>query len=119
MSMAGYFKTLIQALTLTTRPTKGQGGILLVLDLEERIQDHRTAVVQVDGIGRQVRLLLLVGIPSVDLEVLDPLRLGRRGGVLHLEGFLGEGRCRRCDGSGGCSVQLGDLRWDKIRAVTG
>ena len=111
---------------------EGEGGILLVLDLEEGIEDHRTAVVQVDGIGRQVRLLLLVGIPSVDLEVLDPLRLGGRGGILHLEGFLGEGRCRRYDGpstnssgsrSSGCcrSVQLGGLlrRWDKIRAVAG
>lgn len=106
---------------------EGEGGVLLVLDLEECVEDHRAAVVQVHGIGRQVRLLLLIGIPSVDLEVLDPLRLGRWGGILHLEGFLGEGRCRRCDGSGtnnsgsrssGCSVQLGGLRCDEIRAVT-
>ena len=74
---------------------EGEGRILLVLDFEERIEDHRAAIVEVDGIGGQIRLLLLVRIPAVDLEIFDPLRFRGRGGILHLEGFLGEGRRRR------------------------
>ena len=74
---------------------EGEGRILLVLDFEERVEDHRAAIVEVDGIGGQIRLLLLVRIPPVDLEIFDPLRLRGWGGILHLEGFLSEGRRRR------------------------
>lgn len=59
------------------RPSKGQRGILLVLDLEQGVQYHRTAIVEIDGIRAQVGFLVfLLGIPSVDLEVLDPLLVG-------------------------------------------
>lgn len=58
--------------TLTARTAEGQGRIGLVLDLDQRIQHHRAALVQVDGVGRGEGLLLLLRIPTVDLKV--PIR---------------------------------------------
>lgn len=43
--------------TLTTRTSESERGILLVLDLDERVQDHHTAVVEIDVVLFQVRLV--------------------------------------------------------------
>jgi hypothetical protein len=58
-----------------TRAPKGEGGILLILDLEQGIEDHGTAVVQINRIGAQIGLLILFGIPAIDFEILDTLLL--------------------------------------------
>mmetsp|Transcript_3554 Transcript_3554/g.8556 ORF Transcript_3554/g.8556 Transcript_3554/m.8556 type:complete len:255 (+) Transcript_3554:104-868(+) len=62
--------------TLAAAPPKGQGGILLILDLEEGVENHRAAVVEIDGVRAEIRLLvLLLGIPPIHLEVLDAFGL--------------------------------------------
>ena len=64
--------------SLAATPTKGETRVLLVLDLDEGVENHRTAIVQVDRIGAEVGLLVvLFRVPSIDFEVLDAL-FGRR-----------------------------------------
>lgn len=59
-------------------PTEGEGGVLLVLDLEQRVQHHGAALVQVHRVRGHVRLLARhLGVPAVDLEVLDIAAGGR------------------------------------------
>ena len=43
--------------TLTARATESQGRVLFVLDLQKRIKNHRSGLVQVDVVGFHVRLL--------------------------------------------------------------
>ena len=43
--------------------------------LDERVQDHRAALREVDRVGRNGRSAALVRVPSVYLEVLDSLSL--------------------------------------------
>jgi hypothetical protein len=58
--------------TLAARATEGQGGIDLVLDFDQCIKDHGSAVLHVDLVRLQLGLLSrLVRVPSVDLEGLD------------------------------------------------
>jgi hypothetical protein len=65
--------------TLSATPSEGQGGVDFVLDSDERIQHHRAGLVEVQLVGLHLGLLGGgVGIPAVDLELLD---LGR--GLLH------------------------------------
>jgi len=60
-------------------PTERQSGILLVFDFQQRVQHHRSALVQIDGVRRQVRFLVFdFGIPPVHLEVFDPLVINGR-----------------------------------------
>mmetsp|Transcript_76177 Transcript_76177/g.172236 ORF Transcript_76177/g.172236 Transcript_76177/m.172236 type:complete len:345 (-) Transcript_76177:2-1036(-) len=61
---------------------EGQGRIVLVLDLDERVQDHGAAGLQVDGVLLQERLCHGVRVVAVDAEGL------RRG---HLRGGGREG----------------------------
>lgn len=64
--------------SLSARSSQGQGGILLILDLQERIQHHWATLVQINLIVLQHRLLLrLVGVPTVNTELLHTL--GRAG----------------------------------------
>lgn len=63
--------------TLTARTTESQSLILLVLDLNQSIENHRAALVHVDGVSLYPRLLGLIGVEAVDLEVLDALLLLR------------------------------------------
>jgi len=64
--------------SLPAGSSKGEGGILLVLDLDEGVEDHGSAVVEIDGIGAQIGLLVvLFGVPPVDLKVFDALFGGR------------------------------------------
>jgi len=60
--------------SFSAAPTKGETRILLVLDFNEGVEDHRTAIVEVDRIRAEVWLLVvLFRVPSIDLEVLDSL----------------------------------------------
>lgn len=67
--------------TFTARTSESEGGILLILNLEQSVQNHRTAVVQVDVVCLELRLLFrLIRVPSVDLELFDTRSLGGRCG---------------------------------------
>mmetsp|Transcript_93368 Transcript_93368/g.269674 ORF Transcript_93368/g.269674 Transcript_93368/m.269674 type:complete len:346 (+) Transcript_93368:162-1199(+) len=63
--------------TLTARPPKGQCGVHLVLDLEQRVQDHWPASFEVDRVLLEEWLRHLVRVVAVDRELL---RRGHRGG---------------------------------------
>ena len=63
---------------LAAAPPEGERGIHLVLNLQQGIQDHRSALVHIDRICRYVRLLVLVRVVPVYLEDLDVTRLPRR-----------------------------------------
>ena len=76
---------------LSARPSKGQSGVHLVLNLDKRIENHRPRLVQVDFVALELGLLLrLVWVPSVDFEFLEE------------DGFLG-GRGERAG--------EGEARW--------
>lgn len=67
--------------TLTAQTSKGKSGVLLVLDLKKGVQHHGTTLVQVNFVSLQLSLNLgSVGVPPVDLELLDvSLSLSRSG----------------------------------------
>lgn len=68
--------------TFTATAAESQGGVHLVLDADQSVQHHGAGLVQVEGVGLHLRLLgRLVGVPAVDLELLDA-RLIRGVGVL-------------------------------------
>src|SRR5690606_13751400 len=75
---------------------EGQGRVNLVLDLDQRVQDHRAALVEVELVGVGARVGAVVRAPAVYLEGAHVLRAGRRGEVLALgdAGILGE--CELC-----------------------
>lgn len=53
----------------STATSEGDGGIELILDSDQGIQDHRAGLVQVEGVGLKARLLAgCIGVPSVNLE---------------------------------------------------
>lgn len=54
---------------LAARSAECQSRVLLVLNLDQCIQNHRPALVQVDRVSGHIRLLLLLGVPPVDLEI--------------------------------------------------
>lgn len=65
--------------TFSARPSEGEGGVLLVLDLDERVEDHGTALAEVDLVLLELGLLFGgVRVPSVDAKLLDSG--GRDGG---------------------------------------
>mmetsp|Transcript_11789 Transcript_11789/g.36411 ORF Transcript_11789/g.36411 Transcript_11789/m.36411 type:complete len:345 (-) Transcript_11789:12-1046(-) len=55
---------------LAARSAEGQGGVNLVLDLDEGVQDHRAAALEVDGVLLQEGLGHLVWVVAVDPELL-------------------------------------------------
>merc|ERR1712072_1460827 len=61
--------------TLAARPAECERGVVFVLDLYERVENHRAAVVEIDFVLLSVWLVLLVRIPTVDGEGLHFLRL--------------------------------------------
>src|SRR3546814_7568824 len=75
-----------------------QSAVDLVLGLDQRVQDHRPAAVQVDLVGVQARILVVVRAPAIDLELAHALRVGSCGEALALvdlrvpgEGEFGHG----------------------------
>ena len=73
---------------LAAGAAEGQRLIDLVLDLDERIENHRPASVEIDFIGVDARVCRVVGRPAIDAEAFDIFRI-RRG----LEG-LAFAHCR-------------------------
>mmetsp|Transcript_111121 Transcript_111121/g.270035 ORF Transcript_111121/g.270035 Transcript_111121/m.270035 type:complete len:367 (-) Transcript_111121:38-1138(-) len=75
---------------LAARAAEGQGGVHLVLDLDEGVQDHGSARLEVDGVLLQIGLGHLVRVVAVDAELLrrSHLRSGRcKGpGTWHMGG---------------------------------
>lgn len=55
---------------LAAGAAEGEGRVDLVLDLDERVQDHRPALLQVDLVVLQLRLRRVLRVPPVDLERL-------------------------------------------------
>lgn len=67
--------------TLAATPPEHERRVVLVLDLEQRVEHHLARLVQVQLVVLQPRLLRrVVRVPAVHLERLHPLRL-LRGGV--------------------------------------
>ena len=66
---------------LAAGAAEGQRGVDLVLDLDQRVQNHRPAVVEIDRKAVEPRVLAALGIPAVDPEGLDALgaRRSRKG----------------------------------------
>ncbi len=58
---------------LTAGAAERQGRIDLVLDLDDRVQDHRTGVLQIEEIGVHMRIGAVVGRPAIDAEFLPAL----------------------------------------------
>ena len=55
--------------TLATRTAEGQGGIDLVLNFDQGIQDHRSAFIHVQFVGVHAGIFTTVGVIAVDLEL--------------------------------------------------
>src|SRR5690606_20502029 len=53
---------------LTAGAAEGQRRIDLVLDVDECVEHHRTAIVHIDIVNVGTRVLIIVGRPAVDLE---------------------------------------------------
>ena len=90
---------------LPARTPERQRRIQVILDLDERIQHHRSAFRQVDLVRLQRRLFRRrVRVPAVDFELLEFLagsgRGRRRGGVVAGRG--GADRAGGRQGLGGC-----------------
>lgn len=85
---------------LTARATEGERGVDLVLDLDQSIENHWAGLVEVKGVRLKTRLLgRLIGVPSVDLELLQVLGLARATNV-GIAGGRGEtGGCGCGEGS--------------------
>jgi hypothetical protein len=81
--------------SLTARTTKGKSWILFILNFDESIQNHGTAIVQINGVGGQVWLLVLVWVPTINLEILDAFLLGWSRNVALERGFRGKGSHRK------------------------
>lgn len=69
---------------LAAGAAEGEGGVDLVLDLDQGVEHHGPALGEVDLVALEPGLRRgLVGVPAVDRERLRPLRLrgGRRRGL--------------------------------------
>jgi hypothetical protein len=88
---------------LPTTSPKCECRINLILNPNQRIQHHRSRLIQIQSIGLHPRLGgWLVGVPAVDVEGFD-LGFGSEGGILDCGGFGGG------DSAGGgmhCSTAL-------------
>ena len=76
----------------TARAAEGQRRIDLVLDLDDRVQNHRAAIVQIDEIRIHRRVFAVVRVPTVNVEFLEVLGIRRLGPSLAAghAGVLGE-----------------------------
>src|SRR4029079_16361322 len=65
------------------RAAEGQRRVDLVLDLDQRVEEHRPAFVEVDGVAVEAWVGASIGIVAVDLEGLEALAvLGGPGAAL-------------------------------------
>ena len=63
--------------TLSARASESQRRVHLALDPEERIENHRSAIVEIDMECIEAGIATRVGIIAIDLERLRPHRAGR------------------------------------------
>ncbi len=56
---------------LATRATKRQRRVNLVLDLDERVQHHRAAAVEIDLVGIEARVVSAIRVVAIDGEAPD------------------------------------------------
>mmetsp|Transcript_15215 Transcript_15215/g.41587 ORF Transcript_15215/g.41587 Transcript_15215/m.41587 type:complete len:308 (-) Transcript_15215:66-989(-) len=98
---------------LAAGAAEGERGVDLVLDLDEGVQDHGAARLEVDGVLLQVRLGHLVGVVAVDAELLGGGHRGRRRreGPAARGGGRHRPRCKRGPGRSGehCPKTLATL----------
>ena len=87
---------------LTATPPEHERRVVLVLDLEQRVEHHLARLVQVQLVVHQPRpLRRVVRVPAVDLEGLHALRLLlRRRRVAHRRHGAGEDARGGADGGG-------------------
>ena len=64
--------------TLAAGTPEGQGRIDIILDLDERIQDHGPAFIDIDLVAVDSRCFVVIGIPAIDLKGLHIARPARR-----------------------------------------
>src|SRR5205085_4753649 len=57
---------------------EGQGRVDLVLDLDQRVENHRPAFGEIERVGVDDRVAAVLGVPAVDAEPAQPLRARRR-----------------------------------------
>ena len=80
--------------SLPAGPPEGQTGVHLVLDLDQRVQHHRPAVVQINLVILHLWFAArLLRVKSVDGERLLLLRAEAPGALLLSLGCRGRGRC--------------------------
>lgn len=61
--------------SFTAGSAERESWVLFVLDLDQDVQNHGTTIVKINGVRAQVGSLRLFRVPSVNLEILDALRL--------------------------------------------
>ena len=58
--------------TFTAGAAEGEGGVDLILDLNEGVKEHRTALLHIDIVGHVLGLIIgVVGVRSVNIESLE------------------------------------------------
>ena len=73
---------------LSARPAEGQGGVDLVFDFHQRVQDHRPAFVEIDFVAIHPRVIAGIGVVAINFKGLHPLGVFGRligGAVFDLE----------------------------------
>ncbi|AEM42305.1 hypothetical protein KVU_2465 [Ketogulonicigenium vulgare WSH-001] len=58
---------------LAAGPAEGQGRVDLVLDLDQNVQHHRAALIQIDEIGVEARVRAIIGRPAIYLHLAHVL----------------------------------------------
>ena len=85
---------------LATAPSKRQRWVDLVLDPNQRVKHHRSRLVEIKGVGLHPWLIRwFIGVPAVDMELLD-LGILARHGFFDSRGLAGRIRFR----AGGSSL---------------
>ena len=78
---------------LTAGTPEGERAVHLILDLDQRVQHHRPALVEINFESVIARVFAGIRVPAIDLEILDLLRSGGR--LMRLAGadgrILGQG----------------------------
>src|SRR4029079_5305962 len=70
---------------LRTRAAEGQRRVDLILDLDQCVEDHRTAFVEVDGVAVEARVGAAVRVVAGDLEGPEPFAFLGLPGVAFLD----------------------------------
>src|SRR6202044_2265946 len=74
------------AYPLAAGAAEGEGRIDLRFDPDQRVEDHRAAIVAVDEIDVDMRIGVVVRVPAIDAEFGQPRGVGRlRPGLARLD----------------------------------